>query len=47
MMRLPNVKALLRWPSRMHIYGIVENHTFLEQFVGMEVPAHFTILWSH
>ena len=23
-MRLPNVKALLRWPSRMHIYGSVD-----------------------
>ena len=22
-MRLPNVKMLLRWPSRMHIYGSV------------------------
>ena len=54
-MRLPNVKMLLCWPSRMHIYGFVENHTFLEQFVSMGVPAHFwsislvqvfhTILW--
>ena len=44
-MRLPNVKMLLRWPSRMHIYGFVENHTFLEQFVNMGVPGHFPILW--
>ena len=34
-MRLPNVKILLCWPSRMQIYGFVENHTFLEQFVSM------------
>ena len=34
-MRLPNVKILLCWPSRMQIYGFVENHTFLEQFVRM------------
>ena len=40
-MRLPNVKMLLCWPSRMHIYGFVENHTFLEQFVSMGVPAQF------
>ena len=33
-MRLPNVKILLCWPSRMQIYGFVENHTFLEQFVS-------------
>ena len=40
-MRLSNIKMLLRWPSRMHIYGFVENHTFLEQFVSMEVPGRF------
>ena len=34
-MRLSNVKMLLCWPSRMQIYGLVENHTFLEQFVSM------------
>ena len=34
-MRLPNVKMLLRWPSRMHIYGFIENRTFLEQFDSM------------
>ena len=45
MMRLPKVKMLLRWPSRMHIYGFVKNHTFLEQFVNMGVPRHFPILW--
>ena len=33
-MRLSNVKMLLCWPSRMQIYGFVENHTFLEQFVS-------------
>ena len=27
----------------MHIYGFVENRTFLEQFVSMGVPAHFLI----
>ena len=43
-MRLPNVKILLCWPSRMQIYGFVENHTFLEQFVSMGVPAHFSNL---
>ena len=42
-MRLPNVKMLLRWPSKMRIYGFVENHTFLEQFVNMGVPRHFPI----
>ena len=40
-MRLPNVKMLLRWPSRMHIYGFIENHTFLERFVSMGVPGRF------
>ena len=43
-MRLPNVKMLLCWPSRMQIYGFVENHTFLEQFVRMGVPAQFSNL---
>ena len=38
-MTIPNVKILLCWPSRMHIYGSVENRTFLEQFVSMGVPA--------
>ena len=43
-MRLPNVKMLLRWPSRMHIYGFVRSRTFfymMEQFDSMGVPAHF------
>ena len=44
LMRLPNVKTLLSWPSRMQIYGFVENHTFLEQFVRMGVPAQFSNL---
>ena len=43
-MRLPNVKTLLCWPSRTQIYGFVENHTFLEQFVRMGVPAQFSNL---
>ena len=43
-MRLSNVKMLLCWPSRMHIYGFIENHTFLEQFVSMGVPAQFSNL---
>ena len=43
-MRLPNVKMLLRWPSGMQIYGFLENHTFLEQFVSMGVPAQFSNL---
>ena len=43
-MRLPNVKMLLCWPSRMRVYGFVENHTFLEQFVSMGVPAQFSNL---
>ena len=38
-MRLPNVKMLLCWPSRMQIYGFVENHTFLGQFVSRGVPT--------
>ena len=42
--RLPNVKMLLCWSSRMQIYGFVENHTFLEQFVSMGVPAQFSNL---
>ena len=41
-MRLPNIKMLLCWPSRMHIYGFIENHTFLVQFVRMGVPAQFS-----
>ena len=40
-MRLPNIKMLLRWPSRMHIYGFIENRTFLERFVSIGVPANF------
>ena len=40
-MSLPNVKMLLLWLSRMHIYGFIENHTFLEQFVSMGVRDHF------
>ena len=43
-MRLPNVKILLCWSSGMQIYGFVENHTFLEQFVRMGVPAQFSNL---
>ena len=43
-MRLPNVKILLCWPSRMQIYGFVDNHTFLEQFVRMGVPAQLSNL---
>ena len=42
-MRFQNAKILLRWPSRIHIYGLVENRTFLEQFDRMGVPAHFLI----
>ena len=48
-MRLQSTKILLRWPSRMHIYGFVENRTFfniMEQFDSMGVPGHFSILWS-
>ena len=44
-MRLPNIKMLLHWPSRMQIYGFVENRTFLEQFVSMGVRDHFSIVW--
>ena len=43
-MRLPNVKILLCWPSRMQIYGFVQTRTFLEQFVRMGVPAQFSNL---
>ena len=43
-MRLPNVKTSLHWPSRMQIYGSVEDHTFLEQFVSRGVPAQFSNL---
>ena len=45
-MILQNTKTLLCWPSRMHIYGFVENHTFfnkMEQFDSMGVPGHFSI----
>ena len=44
-MRFQNAKILLRWPSRIHIYGLVENRTFLnmmEQSDSMGVPSHFT-----
>ena len=50
MMRLQSAKILLRWPSRMHIYDFVENHTFfciMEQFDSMGVPGHFSISWSN
>ena len=40
-MRPTNAKTLLCWPSRMRIYGFVENHTFFEQLVRMGVPAQF------
>ena len=40
----PKRKILLCWSSRMQIYGFVENHTFLEQFVRMGVPAQFSNL---
>ena len=43
-MGLPNVKILICGPSRMQIYGFVENRTFLEQFVSMGVPAQFSNL---
>ena len=45
-MRLQSAKILLRWPSRMHIYGFDENHTFfnmMEQFGSMGVLGHFSI----
>ena len=45
-MRLPNVKILLCWPSRMQIYGPVENHTFLEQFVSRGYQDIFPI-WGY
>ena len=44
MMRLPNIKILLCWSSRMRVYGFVENRTFLEHFVSMGVPARFSNL---
>ena len=44
-MRLPNIKMLLRWPSRMQIYDFVESHTFLEQFVSVGVRDHFSTMW--
>ena len=48
--RLPNVKILLCWPSRMQIYGFIENHTFLEQFDSMGYQHIFqydrTIEWK-
>ena len=43
-MRLPNVKMLLCWSSRMRVYSFVENRKFLEQFVSMGVPAQFSNL---
>ena len=33
-MRLPNIKMLLHWLSRMHIYGFVENRTFWSNLIG-------------
>ena len=44
-MRLSIAKTLLCWHSRMQIYGLVENHTFLEQFVSRGVPGHF-LIWG-
>ena len=44
MMRLPNVKMLLCWSSRMRVYGFVENRKSLEQFVSMGVAAQFSDL---
>ena len=43
-MKLPSIKILLCWPSRMQIYGFVEKRTFLEQFVRMGVPAQLSNL---
>ena len=38
-MRLPNVKMLLRWPSRMHIYCFVEITLYL-------CTMHLLLIWS-
>ena len=49
-MRLPNVKMLLCWSSRMEIYGFAENHTFWSNLLewGYQdifsiwgIPGHF------
>ena len=37
--RLPNVKMLLRWPSRMHIYCFVEITLYL-------CTMHLLLIWS-
>ena len=47
MMRLPNVKMLLHWPSKMHIYGFIENRTFLEQFDSMGYQRIFLYGGNH
>ena len=44
----PKRKILLRWSSRMRIYGFVSNAIFfsmMEQFDSMGVRDHFPILW--
>ena len=46
-MRLQSAKMLFCWPSRMHIYGFIENRTFLEQFVSMGVQDHFLYCGDH
>ena len=38
-MRLPNVKMLLRWPSRMYIYDFVSDRTFFNIMVIAIVPS--------
>ena len=38
-MRLPNIRMLLHWPSRMHIYGFVRNLTFFNIMVIAMVPS--------
>ena len=38
-MRVPNIKMLLRWPSRMHIYCFVEITLYL-------CARHLLMIWS-
>ena len=38
-MRLPNIKMLLHWPSRMHIYCFVEITLYL-------CTMHLLLIWS-
>ena len=47
LMKLPNVKMLLRWPSRMHIYGFIENRTFWSNLLAWGYQLTFPMVWYY